>query len=58
MSSKLETVFGDNLILIKDQQKVIRCLLYLEGCPESFQKAAVKYINGLEVSEDLKVRLE
>jgi hypothetical protein len=33
VTGKQERIFGDNLIQIKDNERVLRCLLYLEECP-------------------------
>lgn len=33
VTGKQERLFGDNLIQIKDNERVLRCLLYLEECP-------------------------
>lgn len=58
VTGKHQDLFGDSLLLLKDNDRILRCLLYLEQCPESFINAAIKYLNGLEISADLKVRLE
>jgi hypothetical protein len=58
LAGKHEALFGDNLLLLKDNQKILRCLLFLEECPESYIQIVVNYLNGLELNEDLRVRLE
>jgi hypothetical protein len=58
VAGKQKRAFGDSLLRIKDTDKVIRCLLYLEECPNSFVKAEIKYLNGLDISEDLRSRLQ
>lgn len=58
VAGKQKHAFGDCLLRIKDTEKVIRCLLYLEECPDSFAQAEVKYLNSLDISEDLRSRLQ
>ena len=58
VAGKQKRAFGDSLLRLKDTDKVIRCLLYLENCPASFVKAEVNYLNELDISEDLRSRLQ
>lgn len=58
VAGKQKRAFGDCLLRLKDTDKVVRCLLYLEQCPQSFILAEIKYLSELDISEDLRSRLQ
>lgn len=58
IAGKQKRAFGDSLIRLTDTDKVVRCLLYLENCPDSFVSAEIKYLQELDISEDLRTRLQ